>query len=238
MSKRCRLSIRVALVRSTSPSRRSQRGRVLGLSADQGVCAIERPLRRLSKTHSRHTGQVVKANKVVQVQEARPTRCARRAGRSHSSPQARLFRAHDLQSTVLSNCHSALGCSILLRSIHLLGVQGWLQRTSATEPIWARSESVRGLSAYGTARFATCAGTASANPFRFGHLRHVHRRHEVEHGRKLRGVYSSISRRIPVGGLVHADETKVRIEGVSDFYDAVPRPRRDHDIRPPIVLRD
>jgi len=235
MSKRCRLSIRVALVRSTSPSARSQRGRVLGLSADQGVCAVERPLRRLSKrTRATRPSRESKQGSA----SPRGAANALRAVRSHSSPQARLFRAHGLQSTVLSNCHSALGCSILLRSIHLLGVQGWLQRTSTTEPIWARSESVRGLSAYGTARFATSAGTASANPFRFGHLHHVHRRHEVAHGRKLRGVYSSISRRIAVGCLVHADETKVRIEGVSDFYDAVPRPRRDHDIRPSIALRD
>ena len=100
MSKRCRLSIRVALVRSTSPSPRSQRGRVLELSADQGVCAVERPLRRLSKTHSRHTGQAVKANKVVQVQEARPTRGARREPQFSTST---VVSPHGLLSTVLSN---------------------------------------------------------------------------------------------------------------------------------------
>ncbi len=44
---------------------------------------------------------------------------ALRAGRSHSSPQARLFRAHDLQSTVLSNCHSARGLSRCPRFVYM-----------------------------------------------------------------------------------------------------------------------
>jgi hypothetical protein len=172
-------------------------------------------LKRVSQVHSRPATQVVTANKVVQVEAPRPARCTRCKG-------TLLYRNGRFTHTVYDLRLSATG------------VRRWVVRYRfnqyACRECKACFNELPRQSKYGRDLMAYVA-------YQLIELR-VSQRAVARHLQAIFGLdvsrasitgiksslaanytvtYSAILRRIAAGGLVHVDETKVRVEGADRY---------------------
>src|SRR5262249_25668201 len=168
-------------------------------------------LRRASQAHLRHVGHAIRPNKVVQVEAARPARCARcgatvlyKNGRfSHTVYDLR-FSTTGIRRWVVRyqfNRHTCWACKAGFNELPRQSKYGRDLKAFVAYQLIELRVSQHAVARHLQTLFGLDVSVTSIGRMKSGLAE------------DYAATYSGILRRIAAGGLVHADETKVRIEG-------------------------
>jgi predicted RecB family nuclease len=171
-------------------------------------------LRRASRAHSRDTGSAVRANKEVQV-EARPARCARCGG-------SVLYKHSRFTHTVYDLRFSRTGIRRWIVLYRFNRYICWNCKACFKERA-RQSKYGRELQAYAAYQLIELRISQHALARHLQTIFGLPLSRMSVNGMKSRlaetyaATYSTILQRIAAGDLVHADETKVKIEGADRY---------------------